>query len=121
MWSINGVSIATVVLIYSLRKENLLELRNLKQKTQIISIIIVDVCLGIAAGILGFKALGMGKVALVNALLNVRPAFVFIFSLGLSRFFPSVINDRLNKRTFLMKFIAVGIMTGGMVIISLSR
>ena len=120
MYGINGICIASVVLIYSLRKENLLELRNLEQRTQKISIIIVDVCLGITAGILGFKALEMGPVALVNALLNVRPAFVFVFSLILSAFFPTVINDRLNKRTALLKFIAVALMTAGIVIISLS-
>ena len=120
MYGINGICIASVVLIDSLRKENLLELRNLEQRTQKISIIIVDVCLGITAGILGFKALEMGPVALVNALLNVRPAFVFVFSLILSAFFPTVINDRLNKRTALLKFIAVALMTAGIVIISLS-
>ena len=120
MYGINGICIAAVVLAYSVRKVNLLELRSLKERTQKISIIIVDVCLGITAGILGFKAMGIGPVSLVNALLNVRPAFVFIFSLVLSRFFPSVINDRLNKRTALIKFIAVALMTGGIVIISLS-
>ena len=120
MYGINGICIASVVLIYSLRKVNFLELRNLNQLTQKISIIVVDVCLGITAGILGFKALEIGPVALVNALLNVRPAFVFIFSLVLSRFFPGIINDRLTKRTGLLKFIAVALMTGGIVIISLS-
>ena len=120
MYGINGICIASVVLIYSLRKANLLEWRSLQQRTQKILIIVVDVCLGITAGILGFKALGIGPVSLVNALLNVRPAFVFIFSLVLSRFFPTVINDRLTKRTALIKFIAVALMTGGIVIISLS-
>jgi len=120
MYGINGICIASVVLIYSLRKVNFLELRNLNQLTQKILIIVVDVCLGITAGILGFKALDIGPVALVNALLNVRPAFVFIFSLVLSRFFPGIINDRLTKRTALLKFIAVALMTGGIVIISLS-
>jgi hypothetical protein len=38
----------------------------------------------------------------------------------LSRFFPGIINDRLTKRTALLKFIAVALMTGGIVIISLS-
>ena len=120
MWGINGISIATVILIYSMRKKNILELRNLNQRTRNILIIVVDVCLGITAGILGFRALEIGHVALVNALLNVRPAFVFIFSLVLSAFFPTVINDRLNKRTALIKFIAVALMTAGIVIISLS-
>ena len=119
MYGINGICIASVVLIYSLRKSNLLEWRSLKQRTQKILIFVVDVCLGITAGILGFKALEIGPVALVNAILNVRPAFVFVFSLILSAFFPNVINDRLNRRTALLKFTAVALMTAGIVIISL--
>ena len=121
MNSINVTCIATVVLTYSLRKVNLLELKNLQQRTQKILLVAGDQCIGITASILAFKALGIGPVALVSVVLNARPAFVFIFSLLLGLFFPRFINDRLNKRTFLMKFIAVGIMTGGMVIISLSR
>jgi drug/metabolite transporter (DMT)-like permease len=98
-----------------------LELRNLPQRTQKILRVAGDQCLGITAGILAFKAMGMGPVALVSVVLNARPAFVFIFSLLLGLFFPRFINDRLNKRTFLMKFIAIGIITGGIVIISLSK
>jgi drug/metabolite transporter (DMT)-like permease len=120
MYGINAVSIASVGLIYAVRKVSFLELRNLPQKMQKISIVMVDVCLGFTAGILGFKALEMGPVALVNALLNVRPAFVFVFSLILSAFFPAIINDRLNKRTALLKLTAVALMTAGIVIISLS-
>jgi hypothetical protein len=61
-----------------------------------------------------------GPVALVNALLSVRPAFVFLFALILSHFFPSVINERVNRNTILLKLIAIVLMTGGIVIISLS-
>ena len=120
MNSINVISTAIVVLTYSLRKTNLLELKNLKQRTQKILFVVGNQCLGITASILAFKAMGIGPIALVNAILNVRPAFVFIFSLVLSQFFPSFINDRLNKRTALLKFIAIAMITGGVVIINLS-
>ena len=121
MNSINVTCIAAVVLIYSLRKANWLELKNLPQRTQKILLVASDQCLGITAGILAFKAMGIGPLALVSVILNARPAFVFVFSLLLGLFFPRFINDRLNKRNFLIKFIAVGIITGGIAIISLSR
>jgi len=59
-------------------------------------------------------------VSLVNAILNIRPVFVFIFSLVLSRFLPNIVNEPLQRRTALIKFTAIAIMTAGIVIISLS-
>jgi len=74
----------------------------------------------IISGILAFNAMGIDPVSLVNAILNIRPAFVFIFTLVLGRFFPSIINDRLNRKTALLKVIAIALMTAGIVIISLA-
>jgi drug/metabolite transporter (DMT)-like permease len=121
MFSINGTCTAIVVLTYALRKENIEELKNLKQRTKKILFVAGDQCLGIAAGILAFKAMGIGPVALVSVILNARPAFVFIFSLLLGFFFPRFINDRLNKRTALIKFCAIALMTAGVAIISISK
>ena len=120
MNSINVTCIAIVVLTFSLRKVNLLELQNLPQRTQKILLVAGDQCIGITASILAFKAIGIGPIALVSVILNARPAFVFVFSLLLGLFFPRFINDRLNKRTFLIKFIAIAIIIGGVVIINLS-
>jgi uncharacterized membrane protein len=120
MYSINGLCISIVVLTYSLRKENIQELKNLEQRTQKFFLVAGDQLLGITSGILAFKAMGMGPISLVNALLNVRPAFVFVFSLLLSLFLPNIINDRLTKNTAVMKFAAIVLMTAGIVIISLS-
>lgn len=120
VYGISGTCIGIVVLAYSLRKANLQELKNLSRRTQKVALVVGDQCIGIVSAIVAFKAMGMGPVALVNALLNVRPVFVFIFSLLLGWLFPSVINDRLNMRTALIKFMAIALMTGGVVIISLS-
>jgi uncharacterized membrane protein len=77
-------------------------------------------CIGIVATIMLYVAVGKGPVALVNAILNIRPAFVFLFSLVLSRFFPNFISEPLNRSTVLLKFIAIALVTGGVVIITLS-
>ena len=121
MYNINGICIGAVVLTYSLRKTNLLELKNLKQRTQKVGFVAGGQCLGIIAGIFAFKALGSGTVALVNAILNVRPAFVFLFALIISRFFPRVISEPLGKSTVLLKLAAIIMMTCGVVIIGFSR
>ena len=119
-YGITGICTGTIVLTYSLRKTNLLELKNLPQRTQKIGLVVGDQCIGIVSAILAFKAMGLGPVSLVNALLNTRPVFVFIFSLVLSRFLPKIVNEPLHKNTALLKFTAIAIMTAGIVIISLS-
>jgi uncharacterized membrane protein len=120
VFGISGICIGSIVLAYALRKTNLLELKNLPQRTQKISLVTIDQLVGITSAIIAFKAMGLGPVSLVNAILNIRPVFVFIFSLVLSRFLPNIVNEPLERRTALIKFSAIGIMTAGIVIISLS-
>jgi hypothetical protein len=52
--------------------------------------------------------------------MNIRPAFVFIFSIIISRFYPGFINERLTKGTIIIKLIGIAMITGGVAIISLS-
>ena len=120
VFGISGLCIGTIVLAYALRKTNLEELKNLPQRTQKISLVVIDQMVGITSAIIAFKAMGLGPVSLVNAILNIRPVFVFIFSLILSRFLPNIVNEPLQRRTALIKFTAIAIMTAGIVIISLS-
>jgi drug/metabolite transporter (DMT)-like permease len=119
MYSISGICTAVVLLSYSMRKEYLLELKNLEQHTQKLGLVVGNMCIGIVATIMLYVAVGKGPVALVNAILNIRPAFVFLFSLMLSWFFPNFINESLNRNTVLLKFIAIALVTGGVLIITL--
>jgi uncharacterized membrane protein len=93
---------------------------NVEHRNKTLALVVGDQVLGITSGILAFKAMGIGPIALVNALLNVRPAFVFIFSMLVALLFPNIINDRLTKSTAILKFTAVALMTTGIVIISIS-
>jgi hypothetical protein len=62
--------------------------------------------------------MGIGQISLVNPILNIRPAFVFIFSLILGWLFPKMINDRIDRRTIAIKVIAIAMITGGVVMIT---
>jgi drug/metabolite transporter (DMT)-like permease len=120
MASINGICAAAVILPLSLRKSTLLELKNLKQRTQILGLIISNQILAAAGTALGFVAFAFGPVALVSTITNIRPVFIFLFSLVISRFYPNFINERLNKRAILIKFIGIVMITVGVAIISLT-
>jgi drug/metabolite transporter (DMT)-like permease len=118
VYSLVGISTAIVVFTVSLRKANLKELWSLPQRTQKILFVAGDQCLGIISGVLAFKAMGLGQISLVNPILNIRPAFVFIFSLILGWLFPKVINDRIDKGTIFIKVIAIVMITGGIIMIT---
>jgi drug/metabolite transporter (DMT)-like permease len=119
-FSINGICCAVVALFFSLRKSTLLELRNLKQRTQKLGLIIGSQSIAALGITLSFIAISTGPVALVSTIMNIRPAFVFLFSLILSRRYPNFINEPLKRSTILIKLIGIVMITGGVVIIGLS-
>ena len=119
MVSINGIFVVVVVLIFSLRKSTLLELKHLQQRTQTIGLIACSQTVVYIGVTLGFIAIANGPVTLVSTIMNIRPAFVFLFSLILSLRFPNLLNERLDKRTILYKVFGIVLITGGVAIIGL--
>lgn len=119
MVTISGICVSVVALSLSLRKSTFLELRNLKQRTKILSLISGNQVIAAGGTALSFVAFAAGPVALVSTLMNIRPVFVFLFSLVISRFYPGFINERLNRKTVLIKLIGIVLITGGVVIISM--
>lgn len=117
MVSINGLCVGAAALIISLRKETLAELKILPQRTQKISLIVVNQAIAITGVAVGFVATANGPIALVTTVMNIRPAFVLVFSLIISRFFPAFISERIDRRTILLKVAGIVLITGGVAII----
>ena len=120
MVSINCFAVAVVVLCFSLRRATFTELKNLPQRAQKLGLIIGNQCIAVAGITVGFIATANGPIALVSTIMNIRPVFIFIFSLILSRFYPGFLNERLDKRTILMKVAGIAMITAGVAIIGLS-
>lgn len=75
------------------------------------------VCIGI---LMSFFAVEKGPVLLASAITNIRPAFVFLIAIVLSRFFPGVVNERISKGTTILKFSAIAIIIGGVTLLTLT-
>jgi drug/metabolite transporter (DMT)-like permease len=120
MFTINGICVVIVILFFTLRKSTLEELKTLVQRTQKMGLLIGNQLIAAVGGVLGFVAIANGPVALASTIMNIRPAFVFIFSLVIGRFYPNLLNERLNRRTIPVKLIGIAMITGGVVIIGLS-
>ena len=120
VFTVNGICCAVVALFFSLRKSTLLELKNLPQRTQKIGWVFGSQSIAALGITLSFIAIDSGPVSLVSTIMNIRPAFVFIFSIIISRFYPGFINERLTRSTVFVKLIGIAMITGGVAIISLS-
>lgn len=118
-FTINGLCVATVALIYAARKKNILELKNLEQRNQKIGLIIGNQMIAALGIILSFIAIRSGPVALVSTIMNIRPAFILIFSLIISRFYPGFITEHIARKTIIIKIIGIAMITGGVAIIGL--
>jgi drug/metabolite transporter (DMT)-like permease len=78
-FTINGICIAAVALIFSARKKNILELKNLEQRNHKIGLIMGNQTVAAVGIVLSFIAIRSGPVALVSTIMNIRPAFILIF------------------------------------------
>jgi len=56
---------------------------------------------------------------LVSALASVRPAFVFIYALVLSRILPVALEERLTKGIVATKIVSIVLIISGVTIINL--
>lgn len=119
MFSISTFCFGIVFTSFSLRATVLKELKNMKQLRQSMTILVFNEVAAAGAGILSYLAIRDGPVSLVATVVNTRPAFVFLFALLLSRFFPAVLNERLTRNTALVKFIAIAMVVGGIALLTL--
>ncbi len=118
-FTINGLCIGAVGLIFSVRKKNLLDLKNMEQRNRKIGLIIGSQSIAALGIMLSFIAIHSGPVALVSTIMNIRPAFILIFSLILSRFYPGFITEQMTKKTILIKIIGIAMITIGVALIGL--
>jgi uncharacterized membrane protein len=118
-FTINGICIAAVALIFSARKSNFLELKNLEQRNQKMGLVIGNQTIAAIGIILSFIAIRSGPVALVSTIMNIRPAFILVFSLIISRFYPGFITEHMTRKTIIIKIIGIVMITGGVAIIGL--
>jgi uncharacterized membrane protein len=119
MFTVSTICFGVIFASFSLRPLIIRELKNMKQLRQSMTIMFFNEVVAAGAGLLSYLAIQQGPVALVSTILNTRPAFVFVFALALSRFFPQVLNERLNRNAALIKFAAVAMVVGGLALLTL--
>ena len=118
MFSINAICISTVFFLFSVRSRTLKELINMRQRNQALALLTFNECLALVGILLGFWAMERGPVSLVSTILSVRPLFVFIYALALSRVFPAVLEERLSRGVAVIKIISIALIVGGVTLLT---
>lgn len=63
-------------------------------------------------------AASVGYVTLVNALSSIRPLFVLLVAVILSRFYPSILKEEIEKSVIFLKLLAIILMFVGVILIT---
>ena len=65
-----------------------------------------------------YLAMQAGPISLVSAAYGVNPVFVFAISIFLSLFFPKINKENLSREVLFLKFLAIFLIVGGVVLIN---
>ena len=120
MSSFFAVSLACIIFLISLRPNTIRQLNNLKKRNSTIGLIAFAETLGMVTMVLVHMAIEGGPVSLVSAVIGIRPIFVVIFALIVSRISPTFLVWQPGKGMLALRFIATAMIVGGVTIIYLT-
>ena len=120
MYWISHFILSGVFLAIALRPQVMREFNNCRQRNSSIVIIFVNEIMAVTALILFYLAMQRGPVSLVSVIFSSRPLFVFLFAVIISRFSPVLLEWQMEKAMLILRFLAVLMIVGGVVLIYLS-
>ncbi|MFA6097684.1 MAG: DMT family transporter [Candidatus Paceibacterota bacterium] len=63
-------------------------------------------------------AMAMGSVTLTNTMLSIQPLFVLIFAVFISRYYPQLFREDLDRRTVALKLVSILLIVAGAILIT---
>jgi drug/metabolite transporter (DMT)-like permease len=119
MYSITAICFGGVFCLLSMRPSVLRELWGMTGRGFTLMVIAFNETIALAGIILSFWAIETGPVSLVSTVMGIRPFFVFLYAMVLSRFFPTVLDERLSPGIVSLKVVSIALIVGGVAIINL--
>jgi drug/metabolite transporter (DMT)-like permease len=119
MYGINAICMGGIFLIYSLRTSVLGEIKQMEQRSKALGLAAFNETIVIVGFVMSLWAMEQGPVSLVSTILNTRPAFVFVYALVLSFFFPAVLNERFSRGVIITRVVSIGLVIGGVTLLTL--
>ncbi len=97
------------------------EFVNYEKRNSAIIIMIINETMAVFALILFYWSMQQGPVSLVSAIFSSRPLFVFLYAVLISRFSSFLLEEQTSTSTLFLRFIAISLIVGGIVIIYLTN
>ena len=108
---------SSLFLAICVRPSVLRQIAGLKQRTFTIGFAIFAQAVACVAMLLAYSAIQKGEVALVSAVMNSKPLFIFVFSMIAGRFAPNFLApDHMSRKSVLVKAGATVLVTAGLVV-----
>ena len=107
---------SVIFLAICVRPSVLREIAGLKDRNFTIGLAMVNQAVASVAMVLAYSAVQKGPVALVSAVMNSKPLFIFAFSMAVGRFAPNFLApDHMNRKSIFIKAGATVLVTAGLV------
>ncbi len=119
MYSVTAIVLGGGFLLVSVRPGVLRELRAMPGRNATLALIGGNEVLALAGIVMSFWAIENGPVSLVSTVLGIRPFFVFLWAVALSRLFPAVLDEGFTRGTVVLKVVSIALIVGGVAIINL--
>lgn len=120
MYAIGSLALGACFLMVALRPAVLQQLASLKRPRSTMTLLTFNEIMAPVAAILLFWSIARGPVSLVSAIAGAQPVFVFVYAVILSRISSgTLLEKQLEKRTMVLRFMAIAMIVGGMTIIHL--
>ncbi len=120
MYAIGSLTLGACLLMVALRPAVLKQLCNLQRPRSTMTLLTFNEIMAPVAAILLFWSIARGPVSLVSAIAGAQPVFVFVYAAILSRISSGVLLEKqMEKRTMILRFMAIAMIVGGMTIIHL--
>ena len=118
MYGISSTCLGVMFFLVSIRPATLRAIRDMAGRNKALGLILINECLAVIGFILSFRAIEQGPVSVVSTILSTRPAFVFVYAMGVSRFFPTALNERLSRSIVATKVVSIGLIIGGVILLT---
>ena len=119
MYSITAICFGGVFCLLSMRPKVLRDLWGMTGRGFTLTVIAFNEIIALVGIVLSFWAIERGPVSLVSTVMGIRPFFVFLYALVLSRSFPTVLDEHFSPGIAALKIASIALVVGGVAIINL--
>lgn len=121
MYWISHLILPLAFFCVSFRPSVFREIMNFQKRNSSLIMVSLNETIAVTALILFYWSVQRGSVSLVSAIYSSRPLFVFFYAAIISRFSNFLLEEQTSGSTLLLRFIAISLIVGGIIIIYLTK